>query len=205
MKFMTLLAAGLLPMIALAAPAADANPIAVGDANPIPAPEPVEVAKPDVPPTSPVDARDLFKRSTQYCRIIGNDGPVNCRSTPGGSRILYTMAPGNGYYFRCYKNGPSVFGNPYVARPRWQECRLIDHRTWDYSTTYGCYVSGYYTDGSCTKGTFDSSDSLVLYRLLRCRTDLHPSETWPVLILKSHWVFAQQNMGNGMEMDCPGV
>ncbi|KAL8821333.1 MAG: hypothetical protein Q9223_000598 [Gallowayella weberi] len=121
MKFMTLLAAGLLPMIALAAPAADASP------------ESVEVAEPDVPPTSPVDSRDLLKRSTQYCRIIGNDGPVNCRSGPGTNYpVRYTMAPGGGYYFTCYKTGTTVGGN---------------------RRTYGCYVSGFYTDGNCTPGT----------------------------------------------------
>ncbi|KAI4094318.1 MAG: hypothetical protein LQ339_007504 [Xanthoria mediterranea] len=112
MKFITLLAAGILPMIALAAPAADASPVAVGEADAMPIAEPVDVAEPDVPPTSPVDARDLLKRSTQYCRIIGNDGPVNCRSGPGtGYKVLYTMAPGGGYYFTCYKRGTNVFGN----------------------------------------------------------------------------------------------
>ena len=160
MKFMALLAAGILPMIALAAPVADASPVAVGEADAMPIAEPVDVAEPDVPPTSPVDARDLLKRSTQYCRIIGNDGPVNCRSGPGtGYPVRYTMAPGGGYYFTCYKRGTSVGGNTYVCKTPspssiWlAKCGLTDRRSWDYSRTYGCYVSGYYTDGNCTPGT----------------------------------------------------
>ncbi|KAL8997418.1 MAG: hypothetical protein Q9169_003281 [Polycauliona sp. 2 TL-2023] len=145
MKFMTLLAAGILPILALAAPVADANPVAVGEAEAMPVAEPVDVAEPDVPETSPVDARDLFKRATQYCRIIGNDGPVNCRSGPGTSySVRYTMAPGNGYYFTCYKRGTSVGGNT----------------SWDYSRTYGCYVAGYYTDGNCTPGKFSGPTAL---------------------------------------------
>lgn len=130
MKFMALLAAGLLPMIALAVPVADASPVAVGEADAMPIPEPVEVAEPEVPPTSPVDARDLFKRSTQYCRIIGNDGPVNCRAGPGtGYDVLWTMAPGNGYYFTCYKRGTSVGGNTYVVnnQPKlFLGCMIVD-------------------------------------------------------------------------------
>ncbi|KAL8939014.1 MAG: hypothetical protein Q9216_003588 [Gyalolechia sp. 2 TL-2023] len=115
MKFMTFLAAGLLPMIALAVPVADASPVAIGEANTIRAVDAVEMAEPDVPPTSPVDARDLFKRATQYCRITGNDGSVNCRSGPGTSySVRYTMAPGGGYYFSCYKRGTNVGGNTYV-------------------------------------------------------------------------------------------
>ncbi|KAL8655662.1 MAG: hypothetical protein Q9226_002949 [Calogaya cf. arnoldii] len=97
MKFMTFLATGILPMLALAGPIADASPVAVGEADAMPIAEPVEVAKPDVPPTSPVDARDLLKRSTQYCRIIRDDGPVKCRDGPGTSYgYRCTMAPGGG-------------------------------------------------------------------------------------------------------------
>lgn len=116
MKLITVLAVALLPMTALAAPTADANPNAAAEAAAAPIAEPVEVAEPDVPPTSPVDARDLFKRSTQYCRIVSSDGPVNCRSGPGTSySIRYTMAPGGGYYFTCWKRGTSVGGNTYVV------------------------------------------------------------------------------------------
>lgn len=112
---MTFLALALLPMIALATPIADASPIAAGEADAAPIAQTIEVAEPDVPPTSPVDARDLFKRATQYCRIIGNDGPVNCRSGPGTNYpVRYTMAVGNGYYFTCYKRGTNVGGNTYV-------------------------------------------------------------------------------------------
>lgn len=112
---MTVVAAGLLPMIAVAVPVADASPVAVGEANSVSASDAVLVAEPDVPPSSPVDARDLFKRATQYCKIIGNDGPVNCRSGPGTSYpVQYTFAPGNSYYFTCYKSGTNVGGNTYV-------------------------------------------------------------------------------------------
>ena len=115
MKFTTLLAVGILPMIGLATPIADASPVAVGEANAMPIAEPVNVAEPDVPATSPVDTRDLFKRATQYCRIIGKDGPVNCRYGPSTlAKTRYTMAPGNGYYFTCYKRGENIFGNTYV-------------------------------------------------------------------------------------------
>ncbi|KAL8891206.1 MAG: hypothetical protein Q9215_001720 [Flavoplaca cf. flavocitrina] len=115
MKFTTLLVAGILPMAGLATPIADASPVAVGEANAMPIAEPVGVAEPDVPGTSLVDTRSLFKRATQYCRIIGNDGPVNCRSGPGTSYpVRYTMAPGNGYYFTCYKRGTNVGGNTYA-------------------------------------------------------------------------------------------
>lgn len=115
MKFMNLVTAGLLPIMALAIPLADASPVAVGEANPAPAPDAILVAEPDVPPSSPVDARDLFKRATQYCKIIGNDGPVNCRSGPGTSYpVQYTFAPGGSYYFTCYKTGTNVGGNTYV-------------------------------------------------------------------------------------------
>lgn len=102
MKFMTVLAVGLLPMTALAAPAADANPNAAA----APIAEPVEVA------TSPVDAGRLFKRSNVYCKIISKDGPVNCRDGPGtSSKVVHVLQVGNGYYFKCYKNGTSYQGN----------------------------------------------------------------------------------------------
>lgn len=130
MKFMALLAAGLLPMIALAAPVTDASPVAVGEADAMPIPEPVEVAELEVPPTSPVDARDLFKRSTQYCRIVSSDGPVNCRSGPGTSySIRSSLAPGGGHYFTCYKRGTSVGGNTYVVNTQpklFLGCMIVD-------------------------------------------------------------------------------
>jgi len=109
MKFITVLVAALLPLAALAAPVADAEPVAE------PMPEPVEVAEPDVPGTSAVDSRDVLKRATEYCYIIGNDGNVACRSGPGtGYPVVVRMVPGNGYYFTCYKTGTVVGGNKYV-------------------------------------------------------------------------------------------
>ncbi len=122
MKFMALLAAGILPMIALAVPVADASPVAVGEADAMPIAEPVDVAEPDVPPTSPVDARDLLKRSTQYCKIIGNDGPVTCRIGPGVDYKPsgYYLVPGRSYYFTCYRRGTSVNGNTYVCKRPFQ-------------------------------------------------------------------------------------
>ena len=101
MKFMTVLGMALLPMTTWAAPAADANPNAAA----APIAEPVEVA------SSPVDAGDLFKRSSVYCKIVGNDGPVNCREGPGTSyKVLHVLQVGNGYYFNCYKTGTSYQG-----------------------------------------------------------------------------------------------
>lgn len=115
MKFMALLAAGILPMIALAVPVADASPVAVGEADAMPIAEPVDVAEPDVPPTGPIDARVLLKRSPQSCRITGNDGPVNCRSGPGTNySVRRTLTPGVKYTFNCYKRGTNTFGNTYV-------------------------------------------------------------------------------------------
>jgi len=60
-----------------------------------------------------------------------------------------------------------------------------DCSSWDYSRTYGCYVSGYYTDSNCTKGMSTSSFDLALsFELWPGRkTDHSYSETWPLLIL----------------------
>lgn len=102
MKFIAVLVAALLPLAALAAPAADANPAAVSEANAEPMPE-------------PVDSRDVLKRTTQYCYIIGNDGTVACRSGPGTNYSVVTrVTPGNGYSFTCYKTGTVIGGNEYV-------------------------------------------------------------------------------------------
>ena len=114
MKFMPILAVALLPMTAIAAPAADANPIAAAEADPVALAEPA---------TSPVDTRDILKRTTQYCRIVGNDGPVACRNGPYSTATLITrLAVGSGAYYTCWKRGTVVGGNAYE---RFLDCKGV--------------------------------------------------------------------------------
>ena len=74
----------LLPVVALAAP------------GPIAESKPAKLATRDV-----------------YCAIIGNDGPVNCRTGPHTSDSVVTrLSVGNVGYYTCFKYGTKVNGNP---------------------------------------------------------------------------------------------
>jgi hypothetical protein len=51
----------------------------------------------------PLLGRDIFARATRYCKIISDDGPVNCRRGPGISYPAdYTVTNGVTYRFVCY-------------------------------------------------------------------------------------------------------
>lgn len=102
MKFSPILLIALLPF-ALAAPVAEAGaaPAAIPEAEPIAEP----IAEPLAEPAG------LFKRA--QCSIIGNDGPVACRSGPARrfAQVGNRLPVGSTYTFSCYKRGECVFGN----------------------------------------------------------------------------------------------
>jgi uncharacterized protein YraI len=62
--------------------------------------------------TAVAEARDLFTRSTQYCKIIGVTDYANCRTGPGTSYPAnYEALEGVTYEFSCYEDGTCVDGN----------------------------------------------------------------------------------------------
>lgn len=83
------------------------------------------IASPEAIPEVPVEslaersagpepAEELFRRAVT-CQIIGNDGPVACRTRPSTTGDLVARLPvGNYYSFTCYARGTSVGGNTYV-------------------------------------------------------------------------------------------
>ncbi|KAJ5624556.1 hypothetical protein N7510_000865 [Penicillium lagena] len=129
MKFQATLAATLLPLVALAAPAAEAA-AEVGQAIHL---AEVQSAR------RATGLEELSKRSSVSCKIVNTDSPeVNCRSGPGTqyTAVGYVL-PGDTYTFHCYESGSCV----------------EDNCTWDQvpldSGGY-CYVSGYYTSSACS-------------------------------------------------------
>jgi uncharacterized protein YgiM (DUF1202 family) len=97
MKFQATLAAILLPLVALAAPAAEA---AAGVAQSIP------VAKAQSARRA-TGLDELSKRSSVPCEIVNSDSAqVNCRSGPGTQfTVVGYVTTGDTYTFHCYESG----------------------------------------------------------------------------------------------------
>ncbi|KAL2826091.1 hypothetical protein BDW59DRAFT_161215 [Aspergillus cavernicola] len=133
MKFQLAAIAGLLlPMAALAIPAAEAA------AEPAPITEsidvPLDVETRDISP----EALGLEKRANVVCSIVNSSSSsVKCRSGPGFDYgVIASVTPGKNYQFNCYKSGDCYNNNC-----TWQRI------SWDGKN---CYVNGYYTSSKCT-------------------------------------------------------
>ncbi|KAJ5261313.1 hypothetical protein N7478_011908 [Penicillium angulare] len=133
MKFQATLVAALLPLVALAAPAAE-NALEFAQAIPV-----KEVQAETEAVRRSASLEELSKRSSVSCKIINSSSAqVNCRSGPGTSySIAGYVATGSTYTFKCYKSGSCYENN----------C------TWDQVPLEGggvCYVNGYYTSSACS-------------------------------------------------------
>ncbi|KAL1845506.1 hypothetical protein VTK73DRAFT_501 [Phialemonium thermophilum] len=75
----------------------------------------------------------------QRCAIVGGADEVNCRADAGtAAPVRFTLPKGSQYTFACVKKG---------------ECVTIDgdeNCGWDWIPGGLCYVSGHYTDSSCS-------------------------------------------------------
>jgi hypothetical protein len=104
MKFLSLLAAALLPTGILAAPAADGKLAAIEA-------ETRAAVEARQSPNEPALA-GLDKREVQVCEIVGGASKVNCRSGPNtSSSVVRTLTRGNTYAFSCVQSGECVVIN----------------------------------------------------------------------------------------------
>jgi len=95
MKLNLALVVAVLPFLAQASPVAVAEAQPAADANPIALPE--------------ANSNSLYKRD-KWCWVVG--GPINCRSGAGtGYPVVHSISNSDFFGVNCKANGESIFGN----------------------------------------------------------------------------------------------
>ncbi|EPE36970.1 hypothetical protein GLAREA_09133 [Glarea lozoyensis ATCC 20868] len=139
MKFFSIITAALLPLVAISSPLnavrdfeaeAAAKALAVKTSN-----NAHKVRDLDA------EAAGLIKRGTKYCDIVHVSTEVDCWWLPkhngnGNHKVRSFAGTANNIKFTCYTNCEDVHGNT----------------SWDWADDYNCYVPGYYTDNTCSRG-----------------------------------------------------